>query len=78
MMLATMLAGSSLSTPLINGLIALGFGIYTSLLGYAIVPSNPGNPQKSAKWRARFGSAAQIGGPLLTLVGLFLVVRAYF
>lgn len=74
-MLTIMLA-ATLSTPLINALIALAFGVYTTLLGYGIVPANPGNPQKSSTWRARWGTQARIGGPLLVVAGLVLTARA--
>ena len=67
---------AQLSNQLLNGLIPLAFGIYTTLVGYGIIPANPGNPQKSSHWRARFGASARIGGPLLILLGLVLTGRA--
>lgn len=69
---------AQLSSSLINGLIPLAFGIYATLLGYGIVPTNPSNPQKSSAWRARHASKAKLGGPLLIILGLFLTGRALF
>ena len=46
------------------------------LLGYGIVPANPGNPQKSSTWRAKHASKAKLGGPLLISLGLFLTGRS--
>ncbi len=68
----------SFTSALLNGLIVTGFGVYSSLLGYGILQSNPSNPNKSSAWRARWGSQAKIGGPLLILFGLFLTGKAFF
>ena len=67
---------AQLSSSLINGLIPLAFGVYSTLLGYGIVPANPGNPQKSSAWRAKHASKAKLGGPLLIILGLFLTGRS--
>lgn len=75
MTLTAMLA-SGLSTPLINALIPLAFGIYSTLVGYGIIPANFSDPKKSSAWVARWGKQARIGGPLLIVLGLFLVYRA--
>lgn len=75
MSLTAMLA-SGVSTPLINGLIPLAFGIYSTLVGFGIIPAHLSDPKKSSAWVARWGRQARIGGPLLIVLGLFLTVRA--
>lgn len=72
----TVMLASQLSSQVINGLIPLGFGIYATLVGYGIVPANPGDARKSSAWRARWGGQARVGGPILILLGLFLTARA--
>ena len=69
---------AQLNSALINGLIPLAFGVYTTLLGYGILPANPGNPTKSSAWRNRWGTQARIGGPVLVLFGLFMTAKALF
>lgn len=64
------------NSALINGLVPLAFGVYTTLLGYGVVPANPGNPQKSSAWRARHASKAKLGGPILIVFGVFMCSRA--
>ena len=69
---------AQVNSALLNGVIPLAFGVYTSLLGYGIFPYHPGNPNKSSAWRARWGAQAKIAGPLLVLYGLFMTARALF
>lgn len=64
------------NSAMLQALIPLAFGIYTSLLGYGIVPASFNNPKKASAWRARFGTQARIGGPLLIAFGLFQLFRA--
>ncbi len=71
-----MFLATQINSALVNGLVPLAFGIYSSLIGYGIIPAHPSNPKKSSQWRARWGTQARIGGPILILVGLFLTVRA--
>lgn len=71
-----MYLASQFSSALVNALVPLAFGIYSSLVGYGIVPAKPGDPKKSSQWRARWGTQARIGDPLLIVIGLFLTVRA--
>lgn len=75
MTLSAMLA-SSLSTPLINALIPLGFGIYLTLVGFDLLPVS--SDKKSQAARARWTKHGRIGGPLLIVVGLFFLARALF
>ena len=77
-MMLTVLLALSPSTALLNGLIVLAFGVYSSLVGYRIIPANFSDPKKSSAWMARWGGQARIGGPLLILFGLFLAGRAVF
>jgi len=64
------------NSAMLQALVPLAFGIYTSLLGYGIVPANFNDPKKASAWRARFGMQARIGGPLLIAFGLFQLYRA--
>lgn len=67
---------SPTTSALLQALVPLAFGIYTSLLGYGVVPASFSNPKKASAWRARYGSQARIGGPLLIAFGLFQLFRA--
>lgn len=71
-----MLAASSLP-PAVQALVPLAVGIYTTLLGYGIVPASL-DAKKAATWRKRYGGTAQIGGPLVILAGLVLGARAFW
>jgi hypothetical protein len=64
------------NSAVLQALIPLAFGVYSSLLGYGIVPANFKDPKKASAWRARWGMQARIGGPLLIAFGLFQLVRA--
>jgi hypothetical protein len=66
------------NSTLLQALVPLGLGIYSSLLGYGIVPANFGDPKKSSAWLTRWGKQARIGGPLLVAFGLFQLARALF
>lgn len=72
----TLTAMLAVSNQLINGLIPLAFGVYSTLVGYGIIPANFTDPKKSSAWVARWGQHSRIGGPLLIVLGLYLVWRA--
>lgn len=64
-----------MTNALLQAIVPLGLGIYSSLLGYGIVPANFNDPKKSSAWRNRWGKQARIGGPVLIAFGLFQLVR---
>jgi hypothetical protein len=66
----------AMNSTLLQAIVPLVLGVYSSLLGYGIVPANFRDPKKSSAWRARWGKQARIGGPLLAAFGLFQLVRA--
>ncbi|MBS0241328.1 MAG: hypothetical protein JSS20_04070 [Proteobacteria bacterium] len=69
-----MLAASPLP-PIVQALVPLAVGLYTSLLGYGVVPASL-DAKKAQTWKKRYGSTAQIGGPLLIIAGLVLGARS--
>lgn len=62
---------------LLNGIIPIGVGIVTTLMGFGIVPASL-DAKKAAKWQGRWGGKARLGGPLVILVGIVQLVRALY
>ena len=60
---------------LLEGAIPLGIGIVSTLMAFGLLPASP-DARKAARWHARWGPRARMGGPLLILVGLILLGRA--
>ncbi len=54
----------------LQGLIPIVGGVYGYLLALGVVPRNPGDPQKMADWRDKFGRALKIGCPVLVILGV--------
>jgi hypothetical protein len=73
-MLTAFLAGQSLP-PMAQAVIVLGVGVFSTLLGFGLLPAGF-DAKKAQAWRKRNARSFQIGGPLLILVGLGLLARA--
>lgn len=61
--------------PMVQALVILGVGLVSTLMALGVVPASF-DPAKAHKWRQRYGSKLMIGGPLVILVGLFMLARA--
>ena len=61
--------------PMVQAVVILGVGIVSTLMAVGIIPASL-DPAKAHKWRQRYGSKFIIGGPLVILVGLFMLVKA--
>lgn len=62
--------------PAVQGFIVLGVGMVSTLLALGVLPASL-DPKKAHQWRQRYGGKMRIGGPLIMLVGLVLLVRAW-
>jgi hypothetical protein len=69
-----MLAAQSFS-PTIQALVVIGVGIFSTLLGFGVIPAGF-DQKKAAAWRRRYGGNFRLGGPLVIAAGLFLLARA--
>ena len=74
-MLSAMLSAQPLP-PMTQAIVVLGVGLFSTLLGFGIIPAGL-DPKKSAAWHKRYGGNLKIGGPLVILVGLALLARAW-
>lgn len=63
--------------PMTQALIVLGVGVFSTLLGFGLLPAGL-NQKKAEAWRKRHAGNLRIGGPLVILVGLVLLVKAMF
>jgi hypothetical protein len=61
--------------PLMQAIIVLGVGVFSTLLGFGLLPTGF-DQRKAAQWRKRYAANFQIGGPLVIAVGIVLLVRA--
>lgn len=73
-MLAVLLNAQPLP-PMTQALIVLGVGIFSTLLGFGLIPAGL-DQKKAAAWRKRYAGNFRIGGPLVIAVGLVLLARA--
>jgi hypothetical protein len=69
-----MLAAQALS-PTIQAFVVLGVGIFSTLLGFGLIPAGL-DPKKAEAWRKRYAGNFRIGGPLVIVAGLVLLARA--
>ena len=75
-MLAIVLSAQPLP-PLTQALVVIGVGVFSTLLGFGLIPAGL-DQKKAASWRKRYAGNLKIGGPLVILVGLGLLARAWF
>lgn len=68
---------SASTSPVLNALVVIGVGLFTTLMAFGIVPASL-DARRARQWRARWGSGAKIGGPLVMVAGLALLARAWF
>ena len=73
-MLAILLNAQPLP-PLTQALVVLGVGVFSTLLGFGLIPAGL-DAKKAAAWRKRNAGNLRIGGPLVIAVGLLLLARA--
>lgn len=69
-----MLAAQALS-PMTQALVVIGVGVFSTLLGFGLIPAGL-DPKKAQAWRRRYAGNFRIGGPLVIVVGLVLLARA--
>jgi len=69
-----MLAAQTLS-PMMQALVVIGVGIFSTLLGFGLIPAGL-DAKKAQAWRKRYSGNFRIGGPLVIVVGLVLLARA--
>jgi hypothetical protein len=62
-------------SPLNQALIVLGVGVFSTLMGFGLLPAGL-DARKAAAWRKRYGANFRIGGPLVILIGLVMLARA--
>ncbi len=73
-MLIALLSGQTVS-PLTQALVVIGVGIFSTLLGFGLLPAGL-NQKKAEQWRRRYAANFRIGGPLVIVAGLALLARA--
>ncbi len=54
--------------------LALGLGVWMTLLGFKVVAIT-GDPEKSAAWHRKWGLFMKIAGPLVFLWGAYNLIR---
>lgn len=69
-----MLAAQSVS-PMIQALIVMGVGVFSTLLGFGLIPAGL-DQKKAAAWRKRYAGNFRLGGPLVIVAGLVMLARA--
>ena len=74
-MLAILLNAQPLP-PMTQALVVIGVGVFSTLLGFGLIPAGL-DQKKAAAWRKRYAGNLKIGGPLVILVGLGLLARAW-
>ncbi|MDX2159521.1 MAG: hypothetical protein SFW09_23695 [Hyphomicrobiaceae bacterium] len=62
--------------PMVQAVVVLGVGIFSTLLGFGLIPAGL-DQKKAAAWRKRYAGNFRIGGPLVIVVGLVLLARAW-
>lgn len=62
--------------PMVQAIVVLGVGVFSTLLGFGLIPAGF-DAKKAATWRKRYAGNLRIGGPLVILVGLVLLARAW-
>lgn len=69
-----MLAAQSVS-PMMQALIVMGVGVFSTLLGFGLIPAGL-DQKKAAAWRKRYAGNFRLGGPLVIVAGLVMLARA--
>ncbi len=69
-----MLAAQSVS-PLLQAFIVLGVGVFSTLLGFGLIPAGL-DQKKAAAWRKRYAGNFRLGGPLVIIAGFVMLARA--
>ncbi|MFV0297078.1 MAG: hypothetical protein ACK5JT_13270 [Hyphomicrobiaceae bacterium] len=62
-------------SPILKAIIVIGVGIFSTLLGFGLIPAGF-NKKKADAWRKRYAGNLRIGGPLVIIAGLFLLGKA--
>ena len=64
-------------SPMTQALVVIGVGVFSTLLGFGLIPAGV-NKKKADAWRKRFAGNFRIGGPLVINAGLVLLAKAMF
>ena len=61
--------------PLMQAVIVLAVGLFSTLLGFGLIPAGF-DQKKAAQWRKRYAANFRIGGPVVMAAGAVLLARA--
>lgn len=59
-----------------NAAVIIAVGAVTTLMAFGILPASL-DARKAKQWHGRWGSKAKLGGPLIMVVGVVLLARAW-